>query len=537
MHNASRALRYLEQPWGGARAVGVERPVPRGWRSGASRSKRGLLLVASGVVACVAVLGMVLPAFANGDGHDHDAGAVSLAAGPALWGGLSLGIVFLLIVLSRLSFLRQVASREGAPQSSPGYWQTLRQFSRNARLFLAYSLMAELGTGIWSVLFNLYLLRSGFPITFIGTFWLVNMLFHGMAALPAGLISDRFGRRRSFFVATAISLVAQGSLLFASQPTVILVFAAVAGMGEAFHGVTGAPFMMENSEPGERPHLFSLNAAFLQVSRFSGSIAGGMLPLGMATVLGTPALAPSAARLALLAGLPMTLVALVPLAFMRERPVELVESFRELVTFRNVVNGGVVARLTLLGLMAGAGFGLTIRFFNVFFEEAHGALDSQIGTVMAFGALAGASSVLVSPLLAQRWGKVKSILVTQALSVPFLLLMAAVPAFSAVTVLFVVRGALYSLALPLRNQLSMELVTSRERGTTAGFTHTAFDLGGGLGAGAAGLLISTGGFLPAFVMAGVLILVPAVLYYLFFARMEAQASGRLGTVTTAATSA
>lgn len=66
----------------------------------------------------------------------------------------------------------------------------------------------------------------------------------------------------------------------------------------------------------------------------------------------------------------------------------------------------------------------------------------------------------------------------------------------------------------------MEFVTSRERGTTAGFTHTAFDLGGGLGAGLAGLLISGGGFALAFGTAAALIAVPAYLYYAFFHRME-----------------
>jgi sugar phosphate permease len=122
--------------------------------------------------------------------------------------------------------------------------------------------------------------------------------------------------------------------------------------------------------------------------------------------------------------------------------------------------------------------------------------------------------------VAQRWGKVKGIVLSQAASVPFLLLMAMVPSLSVVTAMFMVRGALYGVAGPLRNQLSMEFVTARERGTTAGFTHTAFDLGGGVGAGIAGLVLADGGFITAFSFASMLIMIPALLYYLFFARME-----------------
>lgn len=115
--------------------------------------------------------------------------------------------------------------------------------------------------------------------------------------------------------------------------------------------------------------------------------------------------------------------------------------------------------------------------------------------------------------------------------------MAVLPSLSAVTALFLVRGALYGLSRPLRGQPSMEVVGSRERGTTAGFTHTSFDLGGGVGAGIAGVLIAGGGFVLAFAVAAVLVLVPTFLYYVFFAHMEARARRPAGLPEAAPTSA
>ncbi len=493
-----------------------------GWRLGAV------------LLATTLAVGLAGPLLAD-EGHDHG-GALTLTGGPLLWGLVSLGGVFLCLVLSRAALFR---GRPAAPaaEGAAGYFAAVRHFSRNARLFLAYSILAELGTGIWSVMFNLYLLRTGFPITFVATFWLVNMVCHGTAALPAGLVADRYGRRRSFFVATFISILAQGTLLFMQHPTAILALGGLAGLGEAFHGVTGAPFMMENSEPRERPHLFSLNSAFLQFSRFAGSLSGGLLPLAWAALMGVPDIDPQAARWALVTGLPLVLVSLVPLVFMREKRVELAPSFRALLDFRGLPSFGNIVRLTLLSLMVGTAFGLTIRFFNVFFQDVHHASDSQIGAVLGLGSIAGASAVLISPVLAQRWGKVKSIFYTQALSIPFLLLMAVLPSLSAVTALFLVRGALYGISQPLRGQLGMEVVGPRERGTTAGFTHTSFDLGGGVGAGIAGVLISGGGFVLAFAVASVLVLVPAFLYYVFFAHMEARARQPAGLPEAAPTSA
>ena len=131
--------------------------------------------------------------------------------------------------------------------------------------------MSQTGSGIWTVVFNLYLLRSGFSTGFVGLFLMVDMLFHGLVAFPAGLIADRIGRRKAFFFATCLNLVARGSLLFTTDPATLLVLAALAGTGEAFHGSAGPPFIMENSQPEERPLLFSMQTIFHLMSRSLGS--------------------------------------------------------------------------------------------------------------------------------------------------------------------------------------------------------------------------------------------------------------------------
>jgi predicted MFS family arabinose efflux permease len=247
-----------------------------------------------------------------------------------------------------------------------------------------------------------------------------------------------------------------------------------------------------------------------------------------AAVLGIPNVDPSAARWALVVGPPLTLMAMVPLMFMREKPIEHPHTLKELMDFGKLPSRRVIAQFGFLGVLTGAAtLGLTVRFFNVFFEDAHGASDGQIGWILGVGAVAGAGTVLAAPMVAQRWGKVKSIVFTQVASTPFLLLMALVPSLSAVMVLFLVRGAVQAVAQPMRNQLNMELITPRERGTAAGFTHMAFDLGGGVGAGIAGVVIAATGYTGVFVAAIALVLVAAALYYMFFLKAETQVQARV----------
>jgi len=422
----------------------------------------------------------------------------------------------------------------GGPPSSGGieaYLATAQRFSRNARLFLGYALMSQLGAGIWLVIFNLYLLRQGFSTTFVGLFIMVDMLFHGLMAFPAGLLADKIGRRKAFFISTCINLIARGALLFTVDPATLLVLAAVAGIGEAFHGVAGPPFIMENSEPEERPLLFSLNSMFIMLSRSVGSA----LPLVWAVSLGVPDLDIGAARWVLIASLPLTLAALAPLGFMVEKRVELAHSFMDLFMLKNVVNFGSIAKLTLCSLMVGLGFGLATRFFNVFYDLGLGATDRQISAIFAFGALAGAVAIVFSGVLISRWGRIRSIAATQLVSVPFLLLMVIVPmlvpGLPLVVVFFLLHDAFYSMSMPIRNQLSMELTVARERGTTAGMNHMSFDLGGAFGAGMSGVLIGAAGaevsqgvavgeFVPAFTVAALLVVSAALLYYVFFRGWE-----------------
>ena len=103
----------------------------------------------------------------------------------------------------------------------------------------------------------------------------------------------------------------------------------------------------------------------------------------------------------------------------------------------------------------------------------------------------------------------------------------ALPGLPLVVAFFIIRDAFYSISNPFRNQLAMETTIAQERGTTAGFTHMTFDLGGAVGVLMAGALIGVSAaevgqgvdvarFVPSFIVAGLLVLAAGGLYYFFF---------------------
>src|SRR5262245_48454852 len=103
------------------------------------------------------------------------------------------------------------------------YWQAGRAFSPSLRRFLISSAMATIVIfGLLAVLQNLFLLRLGFEARFIGLMLGVGQLVWAIAALPAGLLSNRMGLRNGILlgqgvVALGLALI----LLVEAQPATL----------------------------------------------------------------------------------------------------------------------------------------------------------------------------------------------------------------------------------------------------------------------------------------------------------------------------
>src|SRR5262245_27742476 len=100
------------------------------------------------------------------------------------------------------------------------YVDAVRHFSRNARLYLVHIVGMDMIHGTWEVLFNLYLLALFEPthgvvifgqhihaIEFVGLRLAIGAIASGVVSLPAGLLSDRIGRKASFILGDGMGAV------------------------------------------------------------------------------------------------------------------------------------------------------------------------------------------------------------------------------------------------------------------------------------------------------------------------------------------
>ena len=90
----------------------------------------------------------------------------------------------------------------------------------------------------------------------------------------------------------------------------------------------------------------------------------------------------------------------------------------------------ILQKLVFTELAISLGAGLLMPFVNVFYKLRFALPDHVLGGLFAASSLAMGLAVMLVPLWVRRMGKVKTIVLTQVLSLPFLLLMGFSPVFT-----------------------------------------------------------------------------------------------------------
>ena len=112
------------------------------------------------------------------------------------------------------------------------YIRSFTGFERDARIFLLTTLVYGVALSLWWVNFNLYLTALGFDPAFIGIAGTAGSAAGVVAAFPASILADRFGRRLVLAFGTGGATLAIAGLLFTTEPVAILLLAAAMGAAD-----------------------------------------------------------------------------------------------------------------------------------------------------------------------------------------------------------------------------------------------------------------------------------------------------------------
>lgn len=398
------------------------------------------------------------------------------------------------------------------------YGNHVRAFKPNARLYLLNVIITGGVMGVFRLIFNFYALSLGFDESVLGNLITTSSFVALLAALPMGYLSDMLGRKGSLVLSGILLAFSILAMALWQTETSLYAMNVVSGLAQSLAGVTMSPFLMENSDEKERTYLFSFGQGLQMTMASVGSWLGGYLPTWMGQMQDVSATSSLAyGNSVLIAGIGAAL-AILPLVFIKSP--QITRSQRAVFApFQYAAkNPALLTKLVLPMLITSIGAGLIMPFMNVFFRVVHHQPDPVIGTLFAWGSLAMGIGLLIAPPLADRVGKIQLVVITQALSIPFLILLGFSPIFWVGAATYYIRLALMNMSSPVYQTFVMEHVEPSARATVASLTSMAWNFGWAFSPTISGWLQVKYGFVPPFIGTITLYTISVLMYWAFFWR-------------------
>lgn len=398
------------------------------------------------------------------------------------------------------------------------YHQKLTQFSGNVKWYLVALTLNSIGIGMYEVIYNLYLKQLEFDSIFTGKSISLKALASVLIYLPAGFFSDRLGRRKSMITGVVFLGACYVSMGFIEAGGFILTVAFLNGLFNSFFMVAQSPFMMENTSPRERMHLFSINSALMTGAWMMGNLLGGWIPDFLVPWFSTL----TAMKITLVLSALVILAGTVPLLQIREQNVAEKRSFGQIIdALRDRKVLANIGKFVIPSIFVGFGAGLFVPYTNLYLSS-FAMSTSAIGVTMAVSQVMTAIATLMGPLLVNKVGRVRAIFVFQMVSLPFLFIMATTGNVYLAIVGVLLRATLMNAANPLTSSLMMEEVAPHVKGIANSLTGMSFQLGWAVMGPISGMIISKTGYSNIFFLAMFFYLASAVSYYVFFRHLDPQ---------------
>jgi MFS family permease len=398
------------------------------------------------------------------------------------------------------------------------YGSRVMSFRVNARLYLLNVIITGAAMGVFRLLFNFYVLSLGYDEALLGSLVTTSSLTALIVALPMGYLADRLGRKASLLAAGAVMALAIMGMVVWPNSTAFYITNIFFGISQSLAAVTMAPFLMENSGDEERTYLFSFGSGLQMASASVGNWIGGYLPTWMAEWRSVEATSSSAYGGAMMVVGFIALAALIPLALLKTPKTTRAERSVFAPLTYAAKHPGKLSKLILPMLLTSIGAGLIMPFMNVFFRQVYSQPDPVIGSLFAWGSLAMGLGLLAAPPLADRMGKIRLVVITQGLSIPFLILLGFAPWFWLSASAYYIRVALMNMSGPVYQTYVMEHVEESARATVASLVSMSWNFGWAFSPMISGWMQVNYGFGPPFIGTIVLYAISVYLYWSFFGR-------------------
>ncbi len=352
--------------------------------------------------------------------------------------------------------------------------------------FLAASFCLDLGMTIFFFLYNLYLLDCGFKEEFLGAMTSAMGVGSIACTIPAGIVIERFGLRKSLLFCFALVPVLSAARVFFSAKAVLLAFAFLSGFVTTVWAVALSPAITRLTNEKSRPLAFSIVFSFgIGIGSVANLIASRM-PGWFAHLKPLTSLV-QAKQFALLVGCSIVALGILPVSRLAfpSTPV----TTRKLYP-RNRFLLRFLPALALWTLVTGSLSPLA----NVYFSRYLQMPLQRIGEIFSFASLFQALAVLMAPFLFRKLGLVSAIAGTQLATALLLACLAATSAATSASFIYIGYSGLLWMSEPGLFSLLMKHVTPAEQAGASALNFLVISLTQAIAVAAAGASFARFGY-------------------------------------------
>lgn len=361
------------------------------------------------------------------------------------------------------------------------------KLSKNIKLFLTINLIASFAMGIFNMFVGIYLKEIGYKEQFVGSVLSINTFAIAIGSILSAYLIERIGRKKSFSIGFICIAIGSIFIVFFNNSALIIIMAIINGFGMSIKTTAEGMYILENTSEKERVSVFSTNFIMFNIGMMGASFLGGV----MSSYLGNYFNSSEAIKYIFMMTSILAISALIPIFFMKEPECIEHRNLKDcLKGYISIINKTIVSFM-IYQFLIGIGAGIIVPFFSVYLKYSMNIADSIVGTILSisqFGCIIGG---MVIPFMSNKFGKVKSIIICQLLSIPFLLSIAFPQGIILITIAFFMRNGLMNMASPLIQSLSMEIVHDSERTNMSSLIALSSNISRAIGIAIGGFLMET----------------------------------------------
>ena len=401
------------------------------------------------------------------------------------------------------------------------YHHQFQSLPANLKLFLMGHALQAFGTSIHALLFNLFLGEAGLKEGAMGSLAATTSMGIALVAFPAAFVLERFSIKPLIILGMFLCSAFYFMQVQSSSMETYTMFGLMGSMGLAIFNVSIAPFIFRHTPPEMRVYAFTLNAAASMGAQLVGFMVGGYLP-DLLQIIWTEMPRLEAYRWSMSSSLLFSMTSVFFYSRIHRAPIPKVKRnfLGELKEKDWRTLGTLIAPKVCLAL----GAGMIIPFMNIYLSSRFDLKSSAIGVCFGVLQLFRFMGIFISPMLVKRFDRLKFIILSAALSIPFMLLMAFTTSVSVVLGSFFLRGMLMNMSGPMTSLFEMERVREKECLFASSMLIFCYNTAWTFSTQVGGWVIETQGFKLSFILAATFYVAAVGCYFRFFRLRRLQAA-------------